>query len=63
MGVYRRADCKTYWMTLMIDGQRVRQDTGVPQRKVAEEIFAAWQVHIARTVVWGASTDAEPYRP
>ena len=48
MGVYRRADSDTYWMALMIDGQRARQDTGVQDRKVAEEVFAAWQVQVAR---------------
>ncbi len=48
MGVYRRTDADTYWMSLVIDGKRLRQDTGVQDRKVAEEIFAAWQVKLAR---------------
>src|SRR5215813_13483695 len=48
MGVYRRSDTATYWMSLMVDGTRVRQDTGVQNRRVAEEIFAAWQVQLAR---------------
>jgi integrase len=48
MGVYRRTDADTYWMSLVIDGKRLRQDTGVQDRRVAEEIFAAWQVRLAR---------------
>ena len=48
MGVYRRADSDTYWMSLIHEGTRVRRDTGVQDRKVAEEIFAAWQVQLAR---------------
>ena len=48
MGVYRRTDADTYWMSLVIDGKRLRQDTGVQDRTVAEEIFAAWQVKLAR---------------
>ena len=48
MGVYRRTDAETYWMSLVIDGKRSRQDTGVQDRKVAGEIFAAWQVKLAR---------------
>ncbi len=48
MGVYRRADSDTYWMALMMNGRRLRQDTTVQDRKVAEEIFAAWQVQVAR---------------
>jgi len=48
MGVYRRTDTETYWMSLVMDGTRRRQDTGVQDRKVAGEIFAAWQVQLAR---------------
>jgi hypothetical protein len=48
MGVYRRQDSTTYWMSLVINGKRERQDTGVQNRRVAEEIFAAWQVKVAR---------------
>ena len=48
MGVYRRTDAETYWMSLVIDGTRMRQDTGVQDCKVAGEIFAAWQVQLAR---------------
>jgi hypothetical protein len=48
MGVYRRPDSDTYWMSLKIQGERQRQDTGVRDRKVAQEIFAAWQVQLAR---------------
>ena len=48
MGVYRRRDAETYWMSFVIDGKRLRQDTGVQDRTVAGEIFAAWQVQLAR---------------
>ena len=48
MGIYRRSDADTYWMSLVIDGKRLRQDTGVQDRTVAGEIFAAWQVQLAR---------------
>jgi integrase len=48
MGVYRRPDSDTYWMSLKIQGDRQRQDTGVRDRQVAHEIFAAWQVQLAR---------------
>jgi len=48
MGVYRRTDAATYWMSLVIEGKRLRQDTGVQNRRVAGEIFAAWQVQVAR---------------
>ena len=44
MGVYQRTDADTYWMPLVIDAERLRQDTGVQDRTVAKEIFAAWQV-------------------
>jgi hypothetical protein len=36
-------------MSLVIDGTRLRQDTGVQDRTVAGEIFAAWQVQLARS--------------
>ena len=48
MGVYRRTDAATYWMSLVIEGKRLRQDTGVQDRRVAGEIFAAWQVQVVR---------------
>lgn len=48
MGVYRRNDSSTYWMSLVINGKRERQDTGVQDRRVAGDIFAAWQVQVAR---------------
>jgi hypothetical protein len=49
MGVYRQPDSDTYWMSLKINGERERQDTGVRDRRVAHEIFAAWQVQRARS--------------
>ena len=57
MGVYRRHDSSTYWMSLVINGKRERQDTGVQDRRVAGDIFAAWQVQVARSEV------ARPPRP
>lgn len=35
-------------MSLVINGTRIRQNTGVQDRKLAAEIFAAWQVQLAR---------------
>jgi len=55
MGVYRRTDAATYWMSLVIDGTRLRQDTGVQDRRVAGEVFAAWQVQLARARWLGIS--------
>ena len=54
MGVYRRTDTETYWMSLVVEGKRLRQDTGVQNRKVADEIFASWQVQVARARWLGA---------
>src|SRR6185295_4744811 len=48
MGVYRRHDSSTYWISLVINGKRERQDTGVQDRRAAGDIFAAWQVQVAR---------------
>ena len=48
MGVYRRTDSETYWMSARMDGLRVRRNTGVRQRKAAEEIYATWMVQLAR---------------
>jgi integrase len=56
MGVYRRTDAATYWMSLVIEGKRLRQDTGVQNRRVAGEIFAAWQVQVARDRWLGTQT-------
>jgi integrase len=56
MGVYRRHDSSTYWMSLVIDGTRLRQDTGVQDRTVEGEIFAAWQVQLARARWLGLPT-------
>jgi len=35
-------------MSLVINGKRERQDTGVQDRRAAGDIFAAWQVQVAR---------------
>ena len=48
MGVYRRTDSETYWMSIKMDGVRLRKNTGVRHRKAAEEIYAAWMVQLAR---------------
>jgi len=56
MGVYRRTDAETYWMSLVIDGKRLRQNTGVQDRTVAGEIFAARQVQLARARWLGVPT-------
>lgn len=48
MGIYRRPDSPTYWMSLQIQGRRVRLNTGVSDRRLAEELFAAWKAEVAR---------------
>lgn len=47
MGVYRRTDAATYWMSLVIDGTRFAARHGGAGSTVAGEIFAAWQVQLA----------------
>ena len=54
MGVYTRSDSDTWWMSLTVQGKRVRKNSGVQARQVAEELFAAWQVELARTRWLGA---------
>ncbi len=49
MGVYRRRDSPTWWMSLQTAGQRVRMNTGVTDHRVAKDLFAAWQAETART--------------
>jgi integrase len=49
MGIFKRPDSDTYWMSLQVDGKRIRMSTGVQDLRLAEEIFAAWQVEQART--------------
>jgi hypothetical protein len=48
MGVYRRTDSQTYWMSIKINRVRLRKNTGVRHRKAAEEIYDAWMVQLAR---------------
>lgn len=48
MGVYKRPDSRTYWMSLQVDRRRVRLNTMVEDRQLAEEIFSAWRVEHAR---------------
>jgi len=54
MGVYKRPDSATYWMSLQIDGRRVRLNTMVQDRRLAEEIFSAWKAEQARIRWLGA---------
>src|SRR6185436_11735355 len=54
MGVYRRSDSSTWWMSLQLNGQRVRRNTMVEDRQLAEEFFCAWKTEIARTRWLGA---------
>ena len=49
MGIYRRPDSHTWWLSLQVDGQRVRVNTMVEDRQLAEEFFCAWKTEIART--------------
>ncbi len=54
MGVYQRSDSPTYWMSLQVNGRRVRLNTMVQDRRLAEEIFSAWKVEQARIRWFGA---------
>jgi len=56
MGVYQRVDSPTLWMSLQIDGQRIRLNTMVEDRQLAKEFFCAWKAEIARTRWLGAPT-------
>ena len=56
MGIYRRPDSPTWWMSLQVNGQRVRVNTQVEDRQLAEELFCAWRAEIARTRWLGAPT-------
>src|SRR5438067_8766294 len=49
MGVFRRPDSPTWWMSLQVNGQRVRLNTMVEDRQLAEEFLCAWKVEVART--------------
>ncbi|MBK5282131.1 MAG: site-specific integrase [Nitrospiraceae bacterium] len=48
MAIYRRPDSPTWWMSLQVNGQRVRLNTMVEDRHLAEELFHAWKAEIAR---------------
>ena len=48
MGIYLRPDSPHYWMSLQIGGKRHRLNTGMSDRRVAEELFAGWKVELAR---------------
>ena len=56
MGIYRRPDSPTWWMSLQLNGQRVRLNTLVEDRQLAEEFFCAWKTEIARARWLGAPT-------
>jgi hypothetical protein len=49
-------------MSLVIDGTRLRHDTVVQDRTVAREIFAAWQVQLARARWLGISAPNPTHR-
>ena len=56
MGIYRRPDSPTWWMSLQVNGQRVRVNTMVEDRQLAEEFLCAWKTEVARTRWLGAPT-------
>ena len=56
MGIYQRPDSPTFWMSLQVKGQRVRLNTMVEDRQLAEDLFCAWKAEIARTRWLGAPT-------
>lgn len=61
MGVYKRPDSPTYWMSLQVDGRRVRLNAMVQDRRLAEEIFSAWKVEQARIRWLGAPPPPQDY--
>lgn len=54
MGIYRRPDSPTWWMSLQVNGQRARLNTMVEDRQLAAEFLSAWKTEIARTRWLGA---------
>ena len=56
MGIYRRPDSPTWWMSMQVNGQRVRLNTMVEDRQLAEDLFCAWKAEVARTRWLGAPT-------
>ena len=61
MGIYLRPDSPHYWMSLQVNGKRLRVNTGMSDRRVAEELFAGWKVELAR-VRWLGPAQAESDR-
>jgi integrase len=61
MGIYRRRDSPTFWMSLQVDGQRVRQNTMVEDRQLAEAIFAAWKGEVAKARWLGAPPSGDDH--
>ncbi len=56
MGIYRRPDSRTWWMSLQLNGHRVRLNTLVEDRQLAEDLFYAWKAEIARARWLGVPT-------
>ena len=56
MGVYERRDSPTLWMSLQVNGQRVRLNTMVEDRGLAGELFCAWKTELARARWLGTPT-------
>ena len=54
MGIYRRPDSPTWWMSFQVNGQRVRLNTMVEDRGLARELFCAWKTEVARARWLGA---------
>jgi integrase len=59
MGIYRRPDSPHYWMSLQVKGTRHRLNTGISDRRIAEELLAGWKVELARER-WLGPAPAEP---
>lgn len=54
MGIYRRPDSPNWWMSVQVRGERVRVNTMVEDRELAEDVFCAWKTEIARARWLGA---------
>ena len=56
MGIYLRPDSPTWWMSLQVNGQRIRLNTMVEDRQLAKDLFCAWKAEVARTRWLGTPT-------
>ncbi|MBF0557093.1 MAG: phage integrase SAM-like domain-containing protein, partial [Nitrospirae bacterium] len=59
MGLYRRG--KTYWLTVVHNGQRIQQSTGTSNKKLAENIYAKIKMDIVEGKWFNTQTKRKSY--